>query len=108
MAARRSQISIFPNKRVATEGHPYSNLRGRNTIWAPQADVAAVGTRVYFLNHTTEGRIDHRGIVDAVVDLHCVMVHLGAALGANQFIHDSDFQSVSENICANSRAMLRS
>jgi len=43
---------------------------------------------VYFLNNTTEGRIDHRGIVDTVVDLHRVMVHLGAALGANQFIHD--------------------
>ena len=73
----------------------------------PQANVPAVGARVYFLNNTTEGRIYHRGIVDAVVDLHRVMVHLSATLRANQFIHVRVFPSVSENIRASSRAMPR-
>ena len=64
----------------------------------------AVGTRVYFLNNTAEGRI---GIVDVVIDLHRVMIHLSAALRANQFIHVRVFPSVSENIRASSRAMPR-
>ena len=81
----------------------------------PQADMP-VGTLVHFLNNAVEGWIDQRGIVDAVVDLHRVMVHLKATVRASQFrfIHvrvpadARDFQSVFENIHASFRAVPRS
>ena len=39
-----------------------------------------------FLHHAAEGRIDQRGIIHAVVDLHRVMIHLGAAVRADHFV----------------------
>ena len=67
-----------------------------------------------FLNNAAEGWIDQSGIVDAVVDLHGVMVHLSSAVRANHLwsIHclfplRRDVLSVFENILANSRAMPR-
>ncbi len=108
-------------RRVNCFGRAFASLRSLRLcvnfrLSLSQADVPAVGTCVYFLNNTFERGIDQRRIVDAVVDLHRVMVHLSAALGANQFgfIHGRvpadarDFQFVSENIRASSRAMLRS
>ena len=80
-----------------------------------QADVP-VGTLVHFLNNTAERWVEQLGILGTIFDLHRVMVHLKAAVRANQFgfIHacvpvgDREFQVVSENIRASSRAMPQS
>jgi hypothetical protein len=41
----------FPDKRAATEGHPYSSS-------VAQADVPAVGARVHFLENAAKVLID--------------------------------------------------
>jgi hypothetical protein len=52
-------------------------------------------------------------IFNPVINLHRVVIHLSAAVRANQLrfihrVHDSDSRAVPENIFANSQAMLQS
>ena len=99
-------------------GHVFGLRVGRSGLPAgplmSQARLPAFGTRIRFFNNTAEGRIDPCGIVDAVVDLHGVMVHLSAAFWANHLSVYSFFVSCYvevfnpfQNIIASSRAMPR-